>query len=88
MENVHELEGYDELVKRLLSTLTPDEVLRQYKPEDMLRHCKPEDILRHYGLEQLLGHLRDLAPAERAEAEGKLPPEILAALRKYVDGTP
>ena len=25
MENIHELEGYDDFVERLLSTLTPEE---------------------------------------------------------------
>jgi hypothetical protein len=88
MENEHELEGYDDLRKRLLSTFKPEEVLSTFKLEEVLRQYKPEDILRHYGLEQLLGHLGDLTPAERAEIEGKLPPELREALRKYVDGTP
>jgi hypothetical protein len=128
MDDLHELEGYDELIERLLSTLPPADVLRHYKPEDVLHHYKPEDVLhhykpedvlhhykpeqrlaglppeqrlaglppeqrlapedalRHYGLDLLLRHLRDLTPAERAAAESKLPPDVLHALRKYVDG--
>lgn len=38
MENLRELEDYDDLVERLLSTLTPEEVLRHYKPEQLLHH--------------------------------------------------
>ena len=79
MEHIHELEGHDEMLKRLLNVLSPDEVLR---------HFKPDEVLRHYGLDELLRHLRDLTPAERVEAEGKLPPEVLEVLRKYVDGMP
>jgi hypothetical protein len=76
MENIHELEGYDDLVERL-STLTPEEVLRHYKPEERLAGLRPEEIL------QLLRHLQ-----EWAEVEGKLPAAVLEALRKAVDGTP
>jgi hypothetical protein len=97
MEKLRELEGYDDVVERLLSTLAPEEVLRHYKPEERLAGLgpeerlaglRPEDVLRHYGLEQLLAHVRDLAPAERAAVEGKLPAAVLEALRKYVDGMP
>jgi hypothetical protein len=88
MDNIHELEGYDEMVKRLASSLSPEERLAGLAPEERLAGLAPEDVLRHYGLDELLRHLRDLTPAERAEAEGKLPPEMLAALRKYVDETP
>ena len=97
MDNIHELEGYDEMVRRLASSLSPEERLAGLGPEERLAGLgpeerlaglRPEDVLRHYGLDELLRHLRDLTPAERAEAEGKLPPEMLAALRKYVDETP
>ena len=88
MEHIHELEGHDEMLKRLLNVLSPDEVLRHFKPDEVLRHFKPDEVLRHYGLDELLRHLRDLTPAERAAAEGKLPPEVLEVLRKYVDGMP
>jgi hypothetical protein len=124
METLRELDGYDDLVERLLSTLTPEEVLRHYRPEERLAGLGPEErlaglgpeerlaglgpeerlaglgpeerlaglgpeeVLRHYGLELLLGHLRALAPAERAAVEGNLPAAVLEALRKYVDGMP
>ena len=83
MENLRELEGYDDLVERLLSTLPPEEVLRHYNPEQRLAGLQPEEVLRHYKPEELLRHLlRDLAPAERAAIEDKLPPATLEALRK------
>jgi hypothetical protein len=94
MDNVHDLEGYDELVDRLLEVLPRDEVLRRYKPEDVLRHYKPEErlaglqpeeALRHYGLDLLLRHLRNLTPAEQTELGKTLPPDVLAALRQYLD---
>jgi hypothetical protein len=95
MENNHELEGYDDLVERLLSTLTPDEVLRHYKPEERLAGLRPEEVLRHYKPEERLAGLRPeeilqllLHLQERAEVEGKLPAAVLEALRKAVDGTP
>jgi hypothetical protein len=71
-----------------LAGLGPEERLAGLQPEERLAGLGPEEVLRHYGLEQLLGHLRDLAPAERAAVEGKLPAELLEALRKYMDGMP
>jgi hypothetical protein len=78
MENAHDLEGYDDLVERLLSTLSPEErlaglspeeVLRHYKPEERLAGLAPEEVLRHFEPEQIASYLRSLA-----EAKGKLPP--------------
>lgn len=96
MENLRELEGYDDLVERLLSTLTPEErliglrpedVLGHYKPEERLAGLPPEDVVQH-GLERLLSHLRALPLAERADAIGKLAPVLQELVRKYLDEIP
>jgi hypothetical protein len=95
MDNINELEGYDDMVERLLSTLTPEEVLRHYKPEERLAGLRPEERLaglrpeeRLAGLrpEEILQFLRHLQ--ERAKVEGQLPDAVLQALRKIVDETP
>jgi hypothetical protein len=57
MDNVHDLEGYDELVARLLEVLPPEDVLRHYKPEERLAGLAPEDVLRHYKPEERLAGL-------------------------------
>jgi hypothetical protein len=104
MENIHELEGYDDLVERLLSTLTPEEVLRHYKPEERLAGLQPEEVLPHYKPEERLAGLRPeervagLRPEEilqllrhlqeRAEVEGELPAAVREALRRLADKTP
>jgi hypothetical protein len=75
MENLRELDGYDDLVERLLSTLTPEEVLRHYKPEERLAGLAPEEVLRHYKPEE---RLAGLAPEERLA--GLAPEERLAGL--------
>lgn len=95
MENIEELEGYDDLVERLLSTLRPDEVLKHYKPEERLAGLRPEErlaglrpeeILAGLRPEEILQLLRHLQ--ERAGAEGALPAAVREALRKIVNETP
>ncbi|HWN70939.1 MAG TPA: hypothetical protein VNM90_25025 [Haliangium sp.] len=86
MENVHELEGYDDFVERLLSTLTPEEVLRHYKPEERLAGLRPEERLAGLRPEEILQLLQHLQ--KRAGVQGELPEEVLQALRKLVDKTP
>jgi hypothetical protein len=95
MDNVHELEDYDDLVERLLSTLTPKERLTGLRPEERLAGLRPEERLaglrpeeRLAGLRpeeilQLLSHLQ-----ERAKVEGALPDSVLQALRKITDRQP
>jgi hypothetical protein len=46
----------------------------------------PEERLAGLGPEERLQLLRQLG--ERAAVEGKLPAEVLEALRKYIDGMP
>jgi hypothetical protein len=73
MENVHELEGYGDLVERLLSTLSPEERLAGLSPEEVLRHFEPERIASYL--------------CAWAEANGGLPPEVIDMLREYMDRT-
>ena len=86
MENIHEIEGYDDLVERLLSTLTPEEVLRHYKPEERLAGLRPEERLAGLQPQEVLQLLRHLQ--EQAGGEGELPAAVREALRKALDGTP
>jgi predicted component of type VI protein secretion system len=84
MENLRGLEGYDDLVELLLSQLTPEGVMLHYKPEARLAGLAPEARLAGLAPEALLQLLRHLGK----RAEGKLPAELLEALRKSIDGLP
>jgi hypothetical protein len=75
MDNIHELEGYDDMVERLLSTLTPEERLTGLRPEEVLRHYKPEERLTGLRPEE---RLAGLGPEERLAGLG--PEERLAGL--------
>jgi hypothetical protein len=79
VDTLRELEGHDELVRRLLSPYSPDEVLR---------YLEPADVLRYYGLERLLRQLCNVTPRERDEIEAGVPPALLAVVREYVDEMP
>jgi hypothetical protein len=99
MENIQNLEGYEELMERVLSVLPPEEVMRHYKPEEVMRFykpeervagLKPEEVMRHYKPEE---RVAGLPPEERVaglppeERLAGLTQEELAALRKYLDET-
>lgn len=79
MDNVHDLEGYDELVERLLEVLPPEDVLRHYKPEERLAGLRPAEYIRHFAT---------MTPEERSEAIRAMSPEDRAALRQHLDETP
>jgi hypothetical protein len=96
MDNVHDLEGYDELVERLLEVLPPEDVLRHYKPEERLAGLKPEERLaglkpeeRLAGLkpEEYIHHFATMTPEEQGEVVRAMSPEERAALRKHLDET-
>jgi hypothetical protein len=84
MENIHEIEGYDDLVERLLSTLTPEEVLRHYKPEERLAGLQPQERLAGLQPQEVLQLLRHL----QEQGESELPAAVREALRKALDETP
>ena len=55
-------EGYDEMMQKLLESLTPEERLRGLPPEERLRGLPPEERLRGLPPEE---RLRGLPPEER-----------------------
>jgi hypothetical protein len=92
MENVHELEGHDDLVERVLSTLSPEqrlaglsvaERLAGLSVAERLAGLSPEEVLRHFEPEQIASYL-----CAWAEANGGLPPAVIDMLREYMDRTP
>jgi hypothetical protein len=72
MEALKDLEGYEEMVERIISVLPPEEVMRHYKPEERMAGLKPEE------------RLAGLEPEERILG---LTAEERAALRRYLDET-
>ncbi len=72
--SVQELEGYDELMDKLLEALPPERVLSHYAPEQVLSHYAPEQVLSHYAPEQRLAGL------DRDHQALALPLEVLRAL--------
>ncbi|MEZ4300765.1 MAG: hypothetical protein R3B70_37870 [Polyangiaceae bacterium] len=67
--SMQDMEGYKELMEKLLDTLPAEQVLSHYAPEQVLSHYAPEQVLSHYAPEQVLSHY---APEERLAG---LPPE-------------
>jgi hypothetical protein len=57
MANAHDLEGYDDLVERLLSTLSPEARLAGLSPEEVMRHYTPEQRLAGLAREEVLAGL-------------------------------
>jgi hypothetical protein len=72
--SMQEMEGYDELVTKLLDTLPPEQVLSHYGPEQRLAGLPPE--------QRLAGLLpeRRLAGLDRDHQALALPLEVLRAL--------
>jgi hypothetical protein len=62
---IHELEGYDEIIKKIVTGLPPEQVLAAFKPEQRLAGLPPEQ------------RLAGLPPDQAVLA---LPDEILRAL--------
>lgn len=52
---LHDMEGFDEVMRKLLKKLPPERVLAAYKPEQVLAAYKPEQILRALPVEVLRG---------------------------------
>ncbi|KYF76298.1 hypothetical protein [Sorangium sp. So ce388] len=66
---IQDLEGFDEVVRKLLATLPPEQVLAAYTPEQVLAAYTPEQVLAAYTPEQVLAAY---APEQRVAG---LPPE-------------
>lgn len=81
--SVQEMEGYDELIDKVLDTLPAQKVLAHYKPEQVLAHYKPEERLAdldrdHTALALPIDVLRALS----AEYLQSLSPEVQAEIRR------
>ena len=89
---MHELEGYDEVIRKLIEGLPPEQVLAAYTPEQVLAAYKPEQRLAGLAPEQVLAaykpeqRLAGLAPEQRLaglapeQAVLALPDEVLRGL--------
>jgi hypothetical protein len=73
--SMQDLEGYDELMQKLLDTLPPEQVLSHYGPDQRLAGLAPEQRLAGLAPEQ---RLAGLAPEQRLA--GLAPEQRLAGL--------
>src|SRR5262249_6183408 len=90
--SMQDMEGYKELMDKLLDTLPTEQVLSHYAPEQVLQHYAPEQVLQHYAPEQRLAGLdRDhqalalpleVLPMLSEEYLRSLSPEVEAELRR------
>jgi hypothetical protein len=94
MRDVEKLEGYDEVMRKFASRLTPEQRLAGLTPEQRLADLSPEQRLADLSPEQ---RLADLSPEQRLLAMPddalralsddylrSLPPEVQDALRKRI----
>jgi hypothetical protein len=79
MQDPKQREGYDEMLHKLLSSLTPEQRLRGLKPEERLSGLKPEERLSGLKPEERLSGLK---PEERLS--GLEPEEQILALSDQV----
>jgi hypothetical protein len=54
MPDVTEREDYDEMLDKLLASLPPERVLRNFEPEERLAGLAPEQVLAYYKAENML----------------------------------
>jgi len=81
--NMQDMEGYKELMDKMLDTLPAEEVLSHYAPEEVLSHYAPEEVLSHYAPEEVLSHYapeQRLAGLDRDHQALALPVEVLRLL--------
>jgi hypothetical protein len=72
--NMQGMEGYKELMDKMLDTLPAEQVLSHYAPEQVLSHYAPEQVLSHYAPELRLTGL------DRDQQALALPVEVLRLL--------
>jgi hypothetical protein len=70
-----ELEGYDDVLRRLVEVVPRKRILALYSPEERIEHLAPEQFLEHLAPEQ---RLAGLTPEQRLA--GLAPEEALLAL--------
>jgi hypothetical protein len=64
---MHELEGYDEVIQKLIATLPPEQRLVGLSPEQMLL-ALPDDMIRGFSAE----YLATLSEATRAAIRARI----------------
>ena len=88
--SVQDMEGYDELMGKLLEKLpaetrlaglAADQVLSHYAPEEVLSHYTPKEVLSHYAPEERLADL------DRDHQALALPLEVLRLLPEQYLGS-
>jgi hypothetical protein len=90
--SMQDMEGYEELVKKLVANLPADLVLSQYPAEQRLAGLPPEQVLSQYPAEQRLAGLDREHQALALPVEilrmlpdayiRSLPPEVAAEIRR------
>jgi hypothetical protein len=81
--NMRDMEGYKELMDKMLDTLPAEQVLSHYAPEQRLAGLPAEQVLSHYAPEQRLAGLdpeQRLADLDRDHQALALPVEVLRLL--------
>lgn len=82
---MHELEGYDEVIRKIVEVLPPEDVLAAYRPEQRLAGLLPEQRLAGLAPEQLLLALPDDALRALSDAYLEaLPASTRAAIRARI----
>jgi hypothetical protein len=85
MQDVEQLEGYEEMVRKFASRLTPAQRLAGLTPEQRLADLSPEQRLADLSPEQrLLAMPDDALRALSDDYLRSLPPEVQDALRKRI----
>lgn len=80
---IHDLEGYDEIIRKIVTSLPLEQVLSAFKPEQRLAGLPPEQVLSAFKPEQRLAGL----PPDQAVLA--LPDELLRALsEEYLSTLP
>jgi hypothetical protein len=80
-----ELEGYEEVIQKLVSSLPPEQVLARYKPEQRLAGLQPEQRLAGLQPEQVVLALPDEMLGALSDAYlASLPAPVRAAIRARI----
>jgi len=88
--SIQDMEGYDELMQKLLADLPPEQRLAGLPPEQVLSHYDAEQRLAGLPAEQVLGHYaaeQRLAGLDRDHQALALPVEVLRLLPEEYFGS-
>jgi hypothetical protein len=82
---IHDLEGYDEIIKKIVTSLPPEQVLSAFKPEQRLAGLPPEQRLAGLPPDQaVLALPNELLRALSDEYLSTLPAAIRAVIRDRI----